>query len=235
MTSRIAIIPARGGSKRITYKNIIDFFDKPLIEYALEAARESSLFDKIHVSTDDEKIAEVVIKAGFEIDFYRPNELADDVTPLMPVLKYVVDTYAQRGENFDQVCLIMATNPLVDSNDISGMVEMFEKNDSKSPVLGIVEYPAPIEWAFECLTQGQLNPLEPGMFSIRSQDLVARHYDAGCLAIYPNLFVTASEGAGDDMKYLGYKLPKYKGIDIDTIEDLQFAKIVYRGIKSGEI
>lgn len=235
VTTRIAIIPARGGSKRIANKNIIDFCGKPMIQYVLEAAKESNLFDKIHVSTDDEKIAEVVIEAGFEVDFYRPGQLADDETPLMPVLKYVVDTYEKRGKIFDQVCLIMATNPLIDSNDINAMVKVFEKNNSKSPVLGIVEYPAPIEWAFEYFPHGKLNPLQPGMFATRSQDLTERYYDAGCIAIYSNSFVTASEGAGDDMNYLGYKLPKYKGIDIDTLEDLQFAKIIYKGIKSGEI
>ena len=90
MVKRIAIIPARGGSKRIPNKNIRDFCGKPMISYALEAARDSALFDCIHVSTDSKKIAEATQKEGFDVDFMRTAELSDDHTPTMPVLKYVL-------------------------------------------------------------------------------------------------------------------------------------------------
>src|SRR5438874_1339312 len=101
MTRRLAVIPARGGSKRIKNKNIRDFCGKPMIAYVLEVARESGLFDKIHVSTESAEIRQTVERLGFAVDFARPAELADDHTPIMPVLKHVVTTYASRGQTFD--------------------------------------------------------------------------------------------------------------------------------------
>ncbi len=235
MVSRIAIIPARGGSKRIPNKNIADFCGKPMIEYALTEAKASGLFDKIHVSTESQKIAQVVKNLGFELDFGRPELLSDDITPIMPVLKYVVDTYAARGEFYDQVCLIMATSPLIESSDLQGAVALYEAQErGNSPVLGVVQYPVPVEWAFARSEAGYLDPLEPGKFAIRSQDLEARYYDAGSFAIYPSSFVTGSVGAGDDSKYLGYQLAKYKGVDIDDAEDLVHAEVIYRGLKSSQ-
>jgi len=228
--SRIAIIPARGGSKRIPNKNIIDFCGKPMIEYALEAARNSKLFDKIHVSTDNDEIAKVAERAGHSIDFYRPLNLADDNTPIMPVLKNVIETYELNGCSFDQVCLLMATNPLVSSADLCGAVKLFENNICKYPVIGVVAYPVPIEWAFEYEKDGRLTPMQPGKFAVRSQDLTEKYYDAGCFVIYSSAFVKESMGAGDDSQYLGYKLSKEKGIDIDNLEDLEFAKAIYRSI-----
>ena len=118
MVKRIAIIPARGGSKRIPNKNIRDFCGKPMISYALEAARDSALFDCIHVSTDSKKIAEATQKEGFDVDFMRTAELSDDHTPIMPVLKYVLEQYIDRGKYFDEVVLIMACAPLIDANDL---------------------------------------------------------------------------------------------------------------------
>jgi len=113
MIKRLAIIPARGGSKRIPNKNILEFCGKPIISYILEVVKNSNLFDVIHVSTDSEAIADVVAKLGFPVDFFRPSELADDYTPVMPVLKYVHDEYMKRGRVFDQVWSLMPTSPFM--------------------------------------------------------------------------------------------------------------------------
>jgi N-acylneuraminate cytidylyltransferase len=94
----LAIIPARGGSKRIKNKNIIDFCGRPIIAYSLDCARQSGLFDKIHVSTDSPEIAEVAEQLGYPVDFPRTADLADDMTPLMPVIQWVVQQYVARGE-----------------------------------------------------------------------------------------------------------------------------------------
>ena len=94
---RIAIIPARGGSKRIQKKNIKNFCGKPIISYPIKAIIESKLFDKIHVSTDDKEVVEVVNKLGVDVDFYRPKSLSDDFTSIVPVVKYVVDRYKKKG------------------------------------------------------------------------------------------------------------------------------------------
>ncbi len=229
MVSRIAIIPARGGSKRIPRKNVADFCGKPMIEYALTAAKESGLFDKIHVSTECGDISSAVENLGFEIDFHRPAELADDITPIMPVLKYVAETYKSMGLIFDQVFLVMATSPLIEASDLVGASALHDDHEGKFPVLGVVPYPVPIEWAYSLETGGMLKPLEPGQFAVRSQDLVERYYDAGSFAVFSGDDILNSEGAGDNSQFVGYKLAKYKGIDIDDVDDFSQAEMLYRG------
>ena len=100
---RIAIIPARGGSKRIPDKNIKNFCGNPMISYPIKALIESKLFEKIHVSTNERKVVEVVNKIGLKVDFYRPESLSDDYTPIMPVVKYVIGEYRKKNENFDEI------------------------------------------------------------------------------------------------------------------------------------
>lgn len=234
MIRRIAIIPARGGSKRIPDKNIRDFCGQPMVAYALNAAKESGLFDVIHVSTDSQRIIDVVENLGFPIDFPRAPELADDYTPIMPVLKYVLETYISRGVKFDQVCLLMATSPLVEAADLRGASELYDRNRGTRPVMSITCYPVPVEWAYRRKADGSLIPLEPGMFAIRSQDMEAKYYDAGCFSFFPAQYVLNSEGAGDDMNYIGYILPKYKVVDIDDEEDLILAETIYRSFHKTE-
>ena len=113
---RLAIIPARGGSKRIADKNIRAFCGRPMIAHILDTARASGLFEVIHVSTESPRIASVVEALGFEVHFPRPiAQLADDKTPLMPVLRYVTETFQSRGQTFDEVWLLMACAPLIEA------------------------------------------------------------------------------------------------------------------------
>ena len=114
---RLAIIPARGGSKRIKNKNIKDFCGKPIIKYTINAAIESKLFDKIHVSTESNLIKEVVEKCGLSVDFMRPNELSDDFTVLMPVISFVLETYKKQNIIFDEIWILMACAPLIEASD----------------------------------------------------------------------------------------------------------------------
>src|ERR1700739_3167672 len=115
---RIAIVPARGGSKRIPDKNIVDFLGAPLMCYPIRAAEPSGLFDVIHVSTASLRIAEVAASLGHPADFMRDPALADDHTPLLPVLKWTLEQYAARGRAFSTVCLVMPTAPLIDADDL---------------------------------------------------------------------------------------------------------------------
>lgn len=224
---RIAIIPARGGSKRIPNKNIKLFHGKPMISYVLKTARDSGLFDTIHVSTDDLKIQSVVESLGFPVEFSRPDSLADDHTPIMPVLKYVLEEYRARGQEFDQACLLMATAPLLEVSDIVAAHELFDSTDDGLPVIGVAEYPVPIEWAFERSDNGSLTPISPGKFSIRSQDLGKKYYDAGSFCFFSSQWVLATEGAGDDSSFKGYILPKTKAVDIDEDDDWAYAEAIY--------
>lgn len=228
MTSRIAIIPARGGSKRISNKNIRDFCGKPMIAHILQAARASGLFDVIHVSTESGDIRGEVEKLGFRVDFMRPGELADDHTPIMPVLKYVADTYAAKGRVFDQVWLLMACAPLVAAHDLQQAAALFDRAGGHDPLLAVSEYPAPIEWAFSRAEDGKLTAVQAGMFALRSQDLEKKYFDAGSFAAFPAATVRASQGAGSDVGFVGYVLPKGRAIDIDDEADWALAEAIYR-------
>lgn len=228
MTKRIAIIPARGGSKRIPNKNIREFCGKPMIAHILQTARDSGLFDVIHVSTDSEVIRDAVEDLGFNVDFMRPKELADDHTPIMPVLKFVAETYASRGQRFDQVWLLMACAPLLSVSDLRQAAHLFEEAGAESPVLSISEYPAPIEWAFSRAPGGRMTPVQPGMFAVRSQDLGKKYFDAGAFVAFPAQVVERSEGAGSDMGLVGYVLPKERAVDIDDEADWALAEALYR-------
>ena len=231
MKRRLAVIPARGGSKRIVNKNTRDFCGNPMISYVLRAAAESGLFDVIHVSTDSEGIRETVENLGFPINFMRPTELADDHTPIMPVLKYVTDTYASCGQEFDEVWLLMACSPLIEMHDLQEAAKLFERSVCSKSLMAVAEYPVPIEWAFCREIDGTLKPVQSGMFSVRSQDLEKKYFDAGMFVVYSSSVVRGSEGAGSDSDYIGYLLSKGKAIDIDDEDDWAIAEALYRNRK----
>ena len=130
---RLALIPARGGSKRIPKKNITSFCGKPMIAYALEAAAKSGLFDKIHVSTDSHEIRNVVEDLGFPVEFMRDPNLADDFTGLAPVLRWVIEQYKARGEIYNEICCIMPAAPLLSSQDIINAFDIFTNEKGKYP------------------------------------------------------------------------------------------------------
>jgi pseudaminic acid cytidylyltransferase len=232
MPSRLAVIPARGGSKRIPDKNIRDFCGRPMIAYILASASMSGLFDTIHVSTDSPRIATVAEDLGFAPQFARPAELADDQTPLMPVLKYVLNRFIERGSHFDEVWLLMACAPLIEADDLRHAARMFAEAGSSRPLLPIAPYPAPIEWAYDLREDGNLDPVYPGMFAVRSQDLKTHYYDSGSFYIFPARHVLESAGAGKDSGFIGHVLPRYKAVDIDNELDWETAEYVLSGIRA---
>lgn len=228
---RIAIIPARGGSRRIPGKNIRDFCGRPMIAHILDTARESGLFDVVHVSTESAQVRETVERLGFGIDFMRPEHLADDTTPIMPVLKYVVETYAARGRQFDEVWELMACAPLIMPRDLTGAAAMFERTGRTAPLLAVAPHPAPIEWAYRRAADGTLIPVQPGMFAVRSQDLERAYFDAGSFAVMPTALVLSSEGAGSDTDYIGYVLDRTRAIDIDDEDDWALAESMFAFVR----
>ena len=227
---RLAVIPARGGSKRIPNKNIRDFCGRPMIAHILDSARASGLFETIHVSTESPEIAEVATAAGQPPDFMRPTALADDHTPIMPVLRHVTEEYGRRGRSFEEIWLLMACAPLVSAADLVGASKLFTEAGGGNPVLAVSAFPVPVEWAYDRKPDGMLVPTQPGMFAVRSQDLRTRYYDTGSFAVFPAADVLAAEGAGSDEGFLGYVLPKGAAIDIDDEEDWQLAEAIYRNM-----
>jgi len=228
---RIAIIPARGGSKRIKNKNIIDFLGKPLISYALNAAKKSGLFDKIHVSTDSEEIKIIVENLGFDIDFMRPPELSDDHTGLMPVLKWVQEKYKDMGLVFDEICCIMPTAPLLKPDDLCDGFNLFEKHDKKNPLLVVAPFPVPVEWAFYRNENTYLTTKDINALSIRSQDIKPAFYEAGPFSIFSSSHLN-DKNPFIKHQFISLLIDKYRAVDIDELDDLKLAKILYLGEKS---
>ena len=226
---RIAIIPARGGSKRIPNKNIRDFCGKPMIQHILETATSTKLFDTIHVSTESLKIKEVVNKIGYKIEFMRPDHLADDHTTLAPVLKYVINEYKSLGEEYEEIWLLMACNPLLTADDlINASLILSSKNSNEYPLIAIQEFAAPIEWAYKLNESNNIiEPLHPKKLSIRSQDLESCYYDSGAFAVYTPDIIKKPSKEITMSKYIGFLLKKYSSVDIDNIDDWRLAESIY--------
>src|ERR1039458_5356262 len=161
MTRSLAILPARGGSKRIPNKAIVPMEGRPMISSPWEAARQSGLFAKIHVSTDSTAIAETVTELGFPVDFMRAPEFADDITPLRPVLSWVVRKFLTRGERYDDVALIYPTAVMLEPDDLRRAYEIFLKHGAKDSVLAVTRYAMPIERSLELDNSGYLLPYMP--------------------------------------------------------------------------
>jgi len=226
--NRIAIIPARGGSKRIPQKNIKNFCGRPMISYPIEALKKSNLFDKIHVSTDDKKIKNVVTSLGLKIDFLRPKDLSNDFTPIMPVIKFVVEQYLKMNQTFEEIWIILPCSPFLSSSDLIEASIIFNQNKFSNPLMAIAEYPVPIEWAFDINENGLLSPVKKGNFAIRSQDLKKKYHDAGMFYAYSKDIILNVDYNGSDQNFLPYLISKDKAIDIDDPEDWEYAEKLFK-------
>ena len=224
MIKRLAIIPARGGSKRIKNKNIKKFKKKPIIYYTINSAVKSKLFNKIHVSTESNLIKKIVEKKKINIDFMRTKKLSKDKTPLFEVYKYVVTEYKKIGFVFDEIWSIMPCAPNLNAKDLKRISIFYKKLKIKKPLLSISKYKVPIEWAYTINKKGELTSLSRKSQLLRSQDIEDKYYDAGQFYIYPGKKLLKLNFIKKNYNYIGYKLPFRKSIDIDDIEDWKIAE-----------
>lgn len=221
----IAIIPARGGSKRIPRKNIKEFAGKPIIAYSIEAATASGLFDSVIVSTDDAEIAEVARSFGAEIPFLRPKSLSDDFTGTTPVVKHAIDWFARNKAPVSCVCCIYATSPFIQKEFL---VEAYQKliSSGKSYVFSVTSFAYPIKRAIRIAADGTVDPIYPENILVRSQDLEDAYHDAGQF-----YFGTAEAWMNDVVAFssasLPMVLPRYLVQDIDSEEDWKRAELMY--------
>jgi pseudaminic acid cytidylyltransferase len=223
-TKAVAIIPARGGSKRIPRKNIKDFHGKPLIAYSIEIALKSKLFSKVIVSTDDKEIAKIAKKYGAEVPFLRPKELSDDFTGTGAVVKHTLEYLKNQGVEIDFVCTIYATAPLL---QVKYLKEGFEqlKNSDAHMAFSVTTMPFPIQRTFKIDEDGRCKMFTPEYFTSRSQDLEEAYQDAGQF-YWENLNNKATDIAfGKDS--IPIVLPRYLVQDIDTLEDWKRAEYMY--------
>jgi pseudaminic acid CMP-transferase len=220
----IAIIPARGGSKRIPRKNIKPFMGKPIIAYSIEAAMRSELFDEVMVSTDDEEIAEIARKYGAKVPFMRSAETSNDYAGTADVILEVLKKYKDLGREFDTICCIYSTAPFVTSGKL---MEAYSKlTDGIDFVFTCVAYSYPVQRSLH-IVDGKISMVYPEYAASRSQDLEPIYHDAG------QFYVAQVESFVQERTFwgkntVGLVLSELEVQDLDTLTDWTLAEMKYK-------
>ena len=221
----IAIIPARGGSKRIPRKNIKSFHGKPMIAYSIEAALNSGCFDKVIVSTDDQEIADVAIKYGAEVPFLRPENISDDFATTMDVMQHAIQWCVDQDLEVDNVCCIYATAPFILPDYIKqGLVAVSSPNVEYA--FSATSFPFAIQRAISVDQHGFVAMFSPEFANTRSQDLEEAYHDAG--QFYwgkSSAFLAGKAIFAQHSKAI--LLPRKRVQDIDTPEDWELAETLF--------
>ena len=225
---KIAVIPARGGSKRIPRKNIKDFCGRPMITWAISAAKESGLFDHIIVSTDDEEIANIARKWGAETPFVRPVELADDLTPTVPVVAHSVKSCLDLGWDPDYVCCIYPCVPFLQVGDLVSALDLVITRQADF-VYPVTEYAHPIQRAMRKLASGAMEFYSPQFELTRTQDLEKTYHDAG--QFYWGKASAWLEHKKMHTAGLGMTIPNWRVVDIDSADDWKRAELIFKYLK----
>ena len=226
---KVAIIPARGGSKRIPRKNVRLFAGKPIIAHSIGAALDSGCFDRVIVSTDDVEIAAVAREWGAETPFVRPPELADDHTGTNAVVKHAINWLAEQGTPATYACCIYATAPFVQARYLQeGLARLLERR--RGYAFSVTSFPFPIQRAIRINAEGAVEAIWPENIFRRSQDLEEAFHDAG-------QFYWGSTDAylTDEVVFspasVPIVLPRHLVQDIDTFEDWRRAELMFRVIQ----
>jgi len=225
----IAVIPARGGSKRIPRKNIKPFCGKPMIAYSIEAAIRAGIFDEIIVSTDDEEIADIAKNAGASVPFMRPKELSDDYTATGAVVEHAIKFLQARGDRIKFVCTIYATAPLIDEFYIKLGLEKLRASNAKN-AFSCTSMPFPIWRTFKIAKDGRCEMFWRENFAKRSQDLEEAYQDAGQF-YWTNLDAPSSDEIFFGRDSIAIVLPRHLVQDIDTPQDWIRAEFLYEAVQ----
>ena len=222
----IAIITARGGSKRIPKKNIKPFFGKPMIAYAIEACLEAGIFSEIMVSTDSEEIAEVARAHGAQVPFMRSERTSSDFATTFDVLEEVISAYP--AGRFDSVCCVYPCVPFLKGETLAEAYRTFEGSGAEG-LQPVCRFPTPIEWAMR-LENGFLVPNDRAALNIRSQDLVPKYFDAG-MYYFVKTDALLEQKTVVPQKTIGYVMDESEIQDIDTPDDWRHAELKYRMLR----
>lgn len=229
---KLAVIPARGGSKRIPHKNIKEFCGKPMISWSIEEALKSHCFDRVIVSTDDPEIADVAAECGAEVPFFRPDELSNDIIGTIPVVRHAIEWFQEYSIVPKYTCCIYATAPFIRRTDIQKGFRQLIENDSDYAI-SVTSFPFPVQRAVKITSDNRLEMLYPEYFNTRSQDLEEVFHDAG-------QFYWGRSDAWLKGKYLFSHdttpviLPRHRVQDIDTPEDWTRAEIMFKVLQNLE-
>ena len=222
---KVAIIPARGGSKRIPRKNIKSFYGKPMIAYSIEAATASGCFDKVIVSTDDNEIADVAKQYGAEVPFLRPDDISDDYSTTLDVIQHALLWCQQHEYNVEMACCIYATAPFIKASALREGLKLLI-NTHCDYAFSATSFPFPIQRALKLNANGEVSMFHPEHLNTRSQDLEVAYHDAGqfywgLAEAFQNGVPIFAEGSQVVL------LPRNEVQDIDTEEDWLNAEGLY--------
>lgn len=222
---KVAIIPARGGSKRIPRKNIKEFCGKPILAYSVEAAVQSGLFDEVMVSTDDEEIAAIARQYGATVPFFRTEKTANDFATITEVLLEVLEEYDKRGQHFEVASCIYPTAPFVTAEKLQKAMETFENADADS-VIPVVSFSYPPQRAL-VERDGRLVFCYPEYINSRSQDMEKHFHDVGQFYVFRSESLKKN---GSIMRgnILPLEVSELEVQDIDNMTDWQIAEMKYR-------
>jgi N-acylneuraminate cytidylyltransferase len=223
----VAVIPARGGSKRIPRKNIRAFHGKPMLAWPIAEALASGLFSDVVVSTDDDEIAEIARSFGASVPFKRPAELADDHANTLVVMQHAINALAERGGRFEIACCIYPTAPFLRRRYLKDAAAALAAHTDKSYALGVTSFPFPVQRAVRIAADGSLDALYPQYRNTRSQDLEAAFHDAGQFCWGRSTAWLAGEPVFSPAT-LPVILPRHLVQDIDTPEDWQRAELLFQ-------
>lgn len=224
----LAIIPARGGSKRIPRKNIKLFCGKPIISYSIDCLKKTNLFDRIIVSTDDKKIADISIEFGAEIPFMRPRKLADDYTTTIDVIKHAIQWFNEKDKIFNNVCCLYPTAPFVRPKYLLDGYHLLQSTDI-SFVFPVATFPSSIFRALKRTEDNRLKMIWPEHINTRTQDLPETYHDAG--QFYwgeANAFIRNNAIIKEQSSPI--IIPRYLAQDIDTKEDWEQAELLFKAL-----
>ncbi|MBT5559685.1 MAG: pseudaminic acid cytidylyltransferase [Proteobacteria bacterium] len=222
---KLAIIPARGGSKRIPHKNIRPFFGKPIIAYSIEVAIQSGLFDKVIVSTDDSDIADIAKKYGASVPFLRPKEISGDHAITMDVVQHAVQWCESQDWGVTHVCCLYATAPFIEIADLEKGWETLEQ-EGVEYVFAATSYSFPIQRAIKLAESGRVSMFSPEYELTRSQDLEDSYHDAG------QFYWGKASAFNKKLPFFSSHskcvlLPRERVQDIDTLDDWEFAETLF--------
>jgi len=224
MKNAIAIIPARGGSKRIPRKNIKLFQGKPLIAYSIQTALTSKLFNRVIVSTDDAEIAKIAQEYGAEVPFMRSNKLADDFSSSGDVVADAIKKLQEMGEKLEYVCTLYATAPFIQEKYLKEGLSKLQNSDARM-AFSVTSMPFPIQRTFKITPNERCQMFTPHNFLSRSQDLEEAYQDAG--QFYWEKVQQEVKDITFGSESIPIVLPRYLVQDIDTPEDWEIAEILY--------
>lgn len=228
----IAIIPARGGSKRIPRKNIKKFSGKPMLVWSILAAQKTNIFDRIIVSTDDLEIKDIAEKYGAEVPFIRPEELSNDFVGTLPVIEHAINKIDGGVYKNEWFCCIYPCAPLIFYEDLKNSLQSIKRSKADF-IYPIAEFFTPPQWAVRLKKNNRLEYLDPGKELMRSQDLEKLYFDAG-------QFYWGKGRAWIDQKEMhssgiGYLIQNSRAVDIDTLDDWNRAEAIFNYLKIADL